>query len=256
MAGISDSGQPDDVRIHLEVVAGADATLATPPDGVTETEAQRRTRESVRLPAALRARLDAVLAEVRVQVPGVSASELVKLEATRAGRDALAAGVRALARVDSHLQSRAGERNPAVARAYGVHGVNPDTFGGVLRALGLSAAEDARLAALPEAAPERELLFTPVVSEAVQSALASMNAVIGATTTSRADLSRAVSLKETTLREARAVLAATREHLYANLPDGKRDHDLRDYGFRPLTTERRRKRDDDTDPGVEPPTER
>lgn len=249
MAGISDSGQPDDVRIHLEVAANADGALATAPEG--ESDAGRAARESQRLPRRLRERLDKVLADVQSQVPGLSAAQLVKLEASRAGRDALKGGIAALARVDSHLQSRTGERNPAIGRKYGVFGANPTTFGGVARALAMSSAEDARLAALPAESSEREeLQFTPVIAAAVSAALGEVNGILAQMTSSRADLSRAVSLKDSTLGEARAVLTAIREHLYANLPNRRLDDDLRDYGFRPVALGVGKRRDDDTDPNL------
>lgn len=240
MPGISDSGQVDDIRVHLETIIAADNARQTAPDG--ETAAEAMVRESVRFRTALRERLEAALAEVTGQAPGLSAAEVAKLTGTRAGRDAVADGITALARVDDHLQSVTGERNPVIGKSYGVFGENPATFGAVLRSLSLSLEEDARLAALPADDPQRELLFTPVVSAAVTGAYAKMSGLLGARALARGDLARSHTVKQTSVEDALAAIAAARQHLYANLPDRKTDDSLYDYGFRPIHTGRRARR--------------
>jgi hypothetical protein len=235
MAGTSDSKQPDDLKLHLEQIRDADDARAIVPEG--ETDAQRKARESLRLRPKLRARVGAVLRDLQGAVPGLSAAETKKLLATRDARDALKKGTVALARVDDFLQGATGERNPLIGKDYGVYGDNPTSFGGVLRALELSVGENGRRAALPdtaENADERELLFTELIQAEVEAARDTLAALVAARLGTRADLSRAVSLKDKTLDEARAVISAVRSHLYANMPDRKQDVGLRDYGFRPL----------------------
>jgi hypothetical protein len=153
---------------------------------------------------------------------------------TREGRDALAAGEKALARVDNHLRSVTRERNPVIGKNYGVFGANPTTFAGVMRALELSVNENARIRALPEDAPERRLLFSPFVEQEVTAARDALLQVINARIGTRAALSRAVHIKRETLSAAQSIISAVREHLYANFPGGKTDPRLRDYGYRPL----------------------
>src|SRR5690606_34259640 len=140
---ISDSRQPDDVRHHIETIITADDEVAVAPEG--ENEEQRVIRESVKLTPWLRRRADAVLIELSAQVPGLTAAETAKLLTTQEGIDALEKGEAALARVDSHLQSVTGERNPIVGKKYGVYGENPETFNGVYRALEQSVNENAAL---------------------------------------------------------------------------------------------------------------
>ena len=237
MPGKSDSGQVDDLKVHLEAIVAADTARQVAPVG--ESDEARRARESVRFRPRLRQRLEAAVADLGAQAPGLSAAEVAKLTATRAGREALGEGVAALGRVDDHLQSVTGERNPLIAKSYGVHGDNPDTFGGVLRSLSMCLAEEARLDALPPDDEQRELLFTPVVQDAVAGAHAKMTALLGAKEAKRGDLSRSHAVKQVTIDEATAAVAAARQHLYANLPDRKTDRSLHDYGFRPIQSGRR-----------------
>jgi hypothetical protein len=232
MPGHSDSGQVDDLKVHLEAIVAADTARQVAPDG--ESDEARRARESVLFRPRLRQRIEAALADLGAQAPGLSAAEVAKLTATRAGREALEEGNAALGRVDDHLQSVTGERNPLIGKSYGVHGLNPATFGGVLRSLSMCLAEDARLEALPQDDEQRELLFTPVVKDAVTAADAKMTALLGAKEAKRGDLSRSHAVKQATVDEGMAAVAAARQHLYANLPDRKRDRSLYDYGFRPI----------------------
>ncbi len=232
MAGISDSGNPDDIHIHLEQILSADASRAGEVEG--ESELEKIARESVRLPPVLRRGVGASLEALTAAVPGLSDVEAKKLLTTRAGRDALKKGQRALARVDDHLHSVAGRRNPQIGRSYGVYGRNPETFGGVYRALGQCVTENDRIKAGASDAPERARLFTPYVELVVTQAHEELKAIVGARLSTRADLSQQVAVKDEVLREAGAAISAVRSHLYANLPLGKRDPDLREYGFRPI----------------------
>lgn len=238
MAGTSDSKQPDDVRLHLETIIEADDALADAPEG--ETEEERALRESLKLRPGLRKRLDSVYGQVLAQAPGLTAAETRKLLTTQEGRQALDAGKAALARVDSHLQSVTGERNPIIGKKYGVYGENPRTFAGVFRALELSVGENAAVAALPEEDPERERRFTPVIQREVEKARDDLARMLAARIGTRADFSQAVTVKGETMSEAQAVISAVREHLYANLPNRKWDDRLRNYGFRPLKPGRRK----------------
>lgn len=238
MAGTSDSKQPDDVRLHLELILEADDALAEAPEG--ETEEERLERESVRLPPRLRQRVETVYAQVVAQAPGLTAAETRKLVATQEGQKALELGKVVLARVDSHLQSVTGERNPIIAKKYGVYGENPRTFAGVFRALELCVGENAAVAALPEDDPERERLFTPLIAREVEAARDILARVIAARIGTRAEFSQAVTVKGATLSEAQAVISAVREHLYANLSNRKRDDRLRNYGYRPRKPTRRK----------------
>jgi len=240
MPGISDSGQADDLKIHLETILAADTARQTAPDG--ESDAARRARESAILRPRLRERLEQALADLGAQVPGLPAAEVAKLTATRAGREALDLGIAALGRVDDHLQAVTGERNPILGKSYGVYGLNPTSFGGVLRSLSMCQAEEARLAALPEDDARRELLFTPVVKDAVDGAYAKLTALLGEKAAARGELSRSTSVKQASVEEAGAAIAAARQHLYANLPERKTDRGLYDYGFRPIQTGRRARR--------------
>ena len=237
MPGLSDSGQPDDIRIHLEQIIAADDARATAPDGESERDALWR--NSARLPAGLRSRVEVSLRMIREAAPGLTAAEVAKLTTSRAGRDALDAGKEALARVDSHLQAVTDERNPEVGRNYGVYGDNPVSFAGVYRALVLSMNEDQRIRALAENDLRRALLFTPLVASEVSEAHTRLAAILGDRLSTRADLSRAIALKGDMLDEATATISAVRNHLYANLPQRKTDPDLRDYGFRPVRAGRR-----------------
>lgn len=250
MAGVSDSRHPDDLRIHLDQILSADALLAQPAGG--ETEAEARTRLSAQLPSRLKARVSEALAALSEAAPGISAAEADKLLTTRAARDALREGREALARVDAHLASVTSERDPHIGRKYGVYGKNPETFGGVLRALTQADDENTRISALPEANPERALAFTPVIASAVSEARAHLSAQLGERFATRAEFSRKVVVKDSTLSEARASIAAVRNHLYANLPSRKRDPDLRNYGFRPLPTRTSGSPDDGGDIAEEP----
>ena len=232
MAGISDSNHPDDIKLHLERIIEADDAHSAAPDGETEMQAMLRT--SVKLPPALRTRIESSLHDLSGQAPGLSAAETTKLLTTRAGRDALNRGEDALGRVDDHLQAVTGERRPLIANRYGVYGDNPVSFGGVLRSLELSATENARIDALPAGSDERKLLFTPLIRYRVEHARDQLSALLGTRLDTRASLSQAVATKNETLDEAQAVISAVRSHLYANLPERKNDPDLRLYGFRPL----------------------
>jgi hypothetical protein len=243
MPGLSDSGQPDDVRIHLEQITTADKARTVAPEGESERDALYRT--SAQLPQTLRARVEASLQKVSEAAPGLSAAEVAKLTTSRAGRDALQAGKQALARVDSHLQAVTGQRNPQIGRSYGVYGRNPVSFAGVYRALAQSVNEDRRLRALPESDPERAMLFTPLVSSDVCEAHSRLAAILGDRVSTRAELSREIALKDDVLDEAAATISAVRNHLYANLPERKTDPDLRDYGFRPVRAGRRAAQDGD-----------
>lgn len=264
MAGISDSRQPDDVKQQVEMIIEADDKLRAAPEG--ETEEQREDRESVQLPPWLRERTDAVLLELQAQVPGLTAAETAKLLASRAGRDALAKGEKALSRIDSWLHSATGERNPIIGKRYGVYGENPRTFAGVYRALELSVAENAEVTAARDAArlenaelakanPDFRRVFSPRIRREVQSARDELALLINSRHGTRAELSRAVTLKGETLTEANAVITFVREHLYANLPDGKQDDDLRDYGYRPLKRSTRSRKTDPAPAPVNPVTE-
>ncbi len=232
MAGISDSGNPDDIHIHLEQILSADASRAEDVEG--ESELEKIARQSVRLSPTLRRRTSASLEALTAAVPGLSDVEAKKLLTTRAGRDALKKGQRALTRVDDHLQSVSGRRNPQIGRSYGVYGRNPETFGGVYRALGQCVTENERIKALATDAPDRARVFTPYVELLVTQAYEELKGILGARLSTRADLSQQVAVRDEVLKEAVAAISAVRCHLYANLPLGKRDPDLREYGFRPL----------------------
>jgi hypothetical protein len=218
-----------------------------------ETEDQLLWRTSALLPAKLRALVDKALADVAKDVPGLSNAETAKLLATRAGADALEHGSRALARVDDHLQSVTHERNPTVGNDYGVFGSNPTSFGGVYRALGLSIGEDDRRRALGDGDEGRALVFSPLVRREVVNARNGIGAVLGPRVTSRAELSRKVELKDTTVKAAEKTITAARQHLYANLPNQKQDSDLRTYGFRPLEPGRRPKKKKSDAPASDAP---
>jgi hypothetical protein len=245
MAGMSDSRNVDDVRLHLEMVVQANAARGRAVEG--ESAEAKAQRESAVLRAKLLERVEAALRKVSEEVPGLTLAETKKLLKTRAGRDALALGKAALARVDDHLQSVTGQRNPIEGKRYGVYGANPTSFTGVLRALGLSIDADARAREVAEGSAERELAFTPYVASEVRRAYEALAGVVGERVTSRADLRRAVAAKDESLTDALGVLSAVRAHLYANLPDRKEDDDLRDYGFTPVQMGARgaRKQDDD-----------
>lgn len=232
MPGISDSKSPDDIKLHLETILAADDARKVVPQG--ETEEAKLVRESAVLRPKLRARAEKALADVKVQVPGLSAVQIEKLTATRTGRDALASGVAALARVDAHLQSVTGEQNPLVGKRYGVYGDNPTSFGGVLRSLSMCVAEEEAIAKLAPEDDRRELAFSPLVAKTVTEAHATMQALVGAKEAARAELARGYTLKDATLDEAERTIAAVRQHLYANLPERRVDDDLYDYGFRPV----------------------
>ncbi len=118
MAGISDSGNPDDIRVHLEQIISADASRREMVPG--ESDRERLTRESVLLSSDLEQRVKSSLADIAGAVPGLGDAEATKILTTRAGRDALKKGKRALARVDDHLRSVTGQQNPQIGRAYGV----------------------------------------------------------------------------------------------------------------------------------------
>jgi hypothetical protein len=163
-------------------------------------------------PKKLRARAEKALADLSQQVPGLSAAEVNKLTATRAGRDALKAGIHALGRVDDHLQSVTGQRNPVVGKLYGVHGTNPTTFAGVLRSLSMCMDQEKQLSELEETNERRDLLFTKVIGQAVENAHAAMSALVGTKAVSRGDLARGYSVKAATLKECLSVLTAIRQH--------------------------------------------
>lgn len=232
MAGISDSRQPDDIRLHLETILEGDDTTIPATEG--ESAADKAQRESSRLPPHLRQRVEATLGDLRESAPGLTTAEVRKLSTTRAGIHALSQGIAALARVDSHLESRLGERNPVQGKAYGVYGQNPTSFAGVYRALVLSGDENARIKRLPEDDPERALELTPYIEMEVNGARDHLRGLMGDRVASRAELSRRVDVRSNVLSESLAAIAAVRNHLYANLPDRKRDANLRDYGFRPI----------------------
>lgn len=257
VAGISDTHQPDDLKQHLELVIEADdERKPKTEDGAPEeeeTEEERELRESVMLPQPLRMRAEAALASLQTGAPGLTAAEAEKLMTTESAQAELAGGKDALARVDSHLQSRTGERNPKVATRYGVYGKNPESFPGVLRALELSVTEDAKLRELPAESPERNLIFTPVIRRKVETSRDALARLINQRLGTRAELSQTVSVKNKTLDEAESVLTDIREHLYANLPEGKQDPALRKYGYRPLV--RRSTAKDPAEPNPEAPAD-
>lgn len=234
MPSISDSKNPDDVRLHLETILAADQARAEPEPGETELDARIRT--SVRLRPALRERISAAFQAVNEAVPGISAAENKKLQASHAARAARSEGAIALSRVDSHLASVTDVRNPTVGHNYGVYGSNPTSFAGVYRALLQSQAENTRIAALPATDPDRRYLFTPVIEAAINDAAEHLGSVMGDRTTTRATLSRKAGVKNDVMIEARSSIAAVRNHLYANLPRGKQDRDLHEYGFIPTKT--------------------
>ncbi len=236
MAGISDSGHPDDIHIHLEQILSSDATRAEEVEG--ESEVERIARQSVRLSPPLRQRVSAALGAVASAVPGLSDAETKKLLTTRAGRDALRKGKRALARVDDHLHAVTGRRNPQIGRVYGVFGRNPYTFGGVYRALGQCVAENERIKALPEGEADATRVFSPYIELQIVQARDELQAILGARLSSRSELSQQIAVRDEVLADAVAVIGAVRSHLYANLPLGKRDPDLREYGYRPIRSGR------------------
>lgn len=229
---MSDSRNLDDVKLHLELVRAADDARRAAVAG--ESEAAKARRESVVLLPSLRARVDEVYGEVQAQAPGLTAAEAQKLAKSEEGRAALDLGKDALGRVDDHLQSRTGKRNPVEGKRYGVFGNNPTSFGGVARALHLSLLEDERVRALAEGHAEKELAFTAFIASEVRRAHESLQGVMGERIASRANLSRVVSAKDETLNAAESVLTAVRGHLYANLPGRKQDDELREYGFTPI----------------------
>ena len=237
MPGMSDSGQVDDLKVHLATVIAANDARKVAPDG--ESDAAKRVRESALFRPRLAQRLAAALADLDAQAPGLSAAEVAKLMATRAGQEALEEGRAALGRVDDHLQAVTGQRNPLIGKSYGVFGANPTTFGAALRSLSMCIAEEERLEALPQDDERRELLMTPVVKDAVTGAHTKMTAVLGDRQAKRGELSRSYAVKQASLEEAAAAIAAARQHLYANLPDRKRDRSLYDYGFQPIQSGRR-----------------
>lgn len=231
MAGISDSGNPDDIRVHLEQIISADASRREMVPG--ESDRERLTRESVLLSSDLEQRVKSSLADISGAVPGLGDAEATKILTTRAGRDALKKGKRALARVDDHLRSVTGQQNPQIGRAYGVYSQNPRSFAGVYRALEQSVAENDRVSALPQTDAESKRAFTPYVALLVSEARDELRALLRARVETRAEHSQQVVVKDDVLSEAKSVISAVRSHLYANLPNSKRDPDLRDYGFRP-----------------------
>ncbi|AKT37470.1 hypothetical protein [Chondromyces crocatus] len=251
MPGISDSAQVDDLKIHLETLLAADNARKLVPQGETTTEQLRR--ESAVFRPRIRLRLEQVLADLTAQTPGLSNAEVAKLTATRSGRDAVDTGIAALARVDDHLQSVTSERNPLIAKAYGVHGQNPVSFGGVLRSLAMCQKEDDALTLLPVDDLRREHLFTPVVRSAVDTAYTGLRAVLGEREATRGELSRSYAVKQATIDEAVSSIAAARQHLYANLPDRKVDRNLYDYGFRPIHVTTGRRANGSTPDVAEPP---
>jgi hypothetical protein len=256
MAGISDSQQPDDIKLHLETAIRGDNLREEVPDG--ESEQAKDVRESIHLPKKLRERADKALEDLSAQLPGLSAAQVDKLTATRAGRDALAAGVTALGRVDDHLQSVTGNRNPLVGKLYGVYGANPTSFAGVLRSLSMCTGQQKELSALKEDDERRDLLFTKVIEQDVDKAYADMSALVGTKASTRAELARGYTVKTATLKEGLSVLTAIRQHLYANLPNRRQDDDLIDYGFRPIAPSggRRPKDQAEEEESDEPATEK
>jgi hypothetical protein len=231
MPGLSDSGNPDDIRIHLEEILAADDARAKPPESESESDAELR--EAVQLRPALRSKLEAVLGEVVEAVPGLSDAEVTKLSATRAARDALRVASRTLARVDNHLRSVTGERNPELGRKYGVYGANPVTFGGVYRALSQCVAENDRVKDLPQEG-EGKFKLSRRLARLVGESRDQLRTLLGERFSSRSELSQAVALKGNVVAQARSVISAVRNHLYAELPLRKKDPELRDYGFRPV----------------------
>lgn len=247
MAAITETLQPDDLIHHLETILAADTPLESVPEGATETDEQRELRESIKLRPALRARAERVVEDLGAQVSGITAAEAAKLMATKEGQAALAKGMDALARVDSHLNSVTSTRNPLIGKLYGVYGANPTTFSGVMRALELSVNENAAIAGLPDDHADRHRLFTPVVKRKVETARDELARLVSARIGTRAELSQTIEIKNETRAEAESVLADVREHLYANLPNGKKDTRLRQYGYRPIRSGRSAPGEDDTD---------
>jgi hypothetical protein len=245
MPGISKTRNIDDIRIHLKQIRSADDVRKLPHTG--ETAAATKARQGGVLPLATRARVDMVLAEVQEHAPEMGEAQKAKFGASRAAKEAVALGMQALARVDSHLQAVTQEREPLAARNYGVYGPRPKSMAAVSRALLQCQVENARIKALPalplpqdgdavdaEANAERALVFTPVVEAAVDEAVAALESLVGGRLSTRAELSRQVSFKAALIERALACIAEVRNHLYANLPLRRRDPDLRDYGFRPI----------------------
>jgi len=234
VAGISDWGNPDDIRVHLDLLITADASRRAEVPG--ESAREKLARESVLLTAVLEERVKAALADISGAVPGLDDTEATKILTTRAGRDALKKGKRALSRVDDHLRSVTGKQNPEIGRTYGVYSQNPRSFAGVYRALEQSVAENDRINNLPEGHDDTKRAFTPYVALRVTEARDELRALLQARVATRAEHSQQVVVKDDVLSEAKSVISAVRSHLYANLPNSKSDPDLRDYGFRPLRT--------------------
>ncbi|WP_197041602.1 hypothetical protein [Chondromyces apiculatus] len=235
---MSDSARVDDLKLHLQTLLRADDARRLPPPG--ELPPAQRIRESALFPPRIRARIERALADFNAHLPDFTDAELTKLTATRHARAALDAGMAALSRVDDHLHAVTGQRNPLVAKLYGVFGDNPTSFAGVLRSLSMAQTEDDTIAALPPDDDRRDLLFTPVIRDAVDAALTTLRALHTDKQAARGALSRGHATRHLCIDEAAAVIAIARQHLYANLPDRKLDRHLHDYGFRPIHTSRRR----------------
>ncbi|EYF00259.1 hypothetical protein [Chondromyces apiculatus] len=241
MPGISDKAQVDDLKVHLETLLAADDARRVAPE--EEAAAAQQLRESTVFRPKVRQRLERALADLNAQLLGLTAAEVAKLITTREALDALDAGIAALGRVDDHLRAITGERDPVIGKLYGVYGNNPTSFGGVLHSLALAQNEDLTISSLPDADPRRDYLFTPVIRDAVDTAYTALRAIVGDRYVTRGELSRGYAVKQTTIDEAAAAIAAARQHLYANLPDRKVDRTLHDYGFRPIHTTRGRRLD-------------
>lgn len=251
MPGISSTRKLDDIRIHLQQLISADdarrlpraadAPAATNAGANADADATALARQSGVLPPRMRATVEALLAEVHEHAPEMGGAETAKYRTSRAAQEALELGMDALARVDCHLQSVTKERKPLLGRNYGVYGPNPRTMASVARALFQCQVENARVKALliePSTAEDAQALadrvFTPVIEAAVNDALAALDSLLNGRLSTRAELSRQVSFKLDLIDRAMSNITSVRNHLYANLPQRRRDPDLRDYGFRPL----------------------
>ena len=234
MAGMSDSGAPDDIKLHLETALAADDAARETPKK-KESATAKLHRESAILPKDVRDELQSVEAAMASELPGLTAAETAKLTASKAGRAALDVAKRALARIDDHLYAVTGERDPVVGKNYGVYGPNPSSFAGVYRSLGVSVQENERIAKLKSSDADRRYLFTPVIEKAVGGAYEGLSKVLGTRVETRALLANKAKASDATTKRAQKILTRVRQHLYANLPDQKQDHGLGVYGFEPIS---------------------
>ncbi len=232
MAGISDSGAPDDIKLHIETaLSGDDAAQDAPKK---ESVNAKLHRESAQLPKDIRTELEAVHAAMTGELPGLTAAETAKLIASKAGRAALDVGKKALARIDDHLFSVTGERDPILGKHYGVYGPNPESFAGVYRSLQQSVTENERVSKLKPNDDGRRALFTPLIEKVTTDSLEGLMQVLGTRVETRTALATKSKASDATIKRAEKILTRVRQHLYANLPDQKQDSGLRAYGFEPI----------------------